>query len=122
MILKRPPVLVIIVGLLLIATGIGGSIQHQVWAHLSDLDGITMAVVELAAIVAGVFMLLGHNWARWLAMAWIAFHVAISIQHLWPELTVHLVMFAAFAFALFRRSSREFFHASVDDGEARDAA
>lgn len=106
---KRVPVLVIVIGVLLIATGIGGSIQHRVWAHLGSFDGAVMAVIEIAAIIAGVFMPLGHNWARWLAMAWIAFHVAISIPHLWPELVVHLLVFVAFAFALFRGPSREFF-------------
>ena len=36
------------------------------------------------AIVCGVFLLRGHNWARWLALAWIAFHVVLSAFHAIP--------------------------------------
>lgn len=106
---KRPPIPVFVISVLLIGTSLGGSIQHRVWTHVAEFDGATIAIVELAALVAGVFMLMGHTWARWLAMAWIAFHVAISIPHVWPELVVHVAVLGGFAFALFRRTSREFF-------------
>ena len=107
--MKRPPVLVLLVSLLLIATGVGGMVQHRAAILRGDRDGIVLAVVEIAAIAAGVFMLRRDNWARWLAMGWIAFHVAISFFHLWKELLVHVLVFAFFAFALFRRGSRDHF-------------
>ena len=34
-----------------------------------------------AQIVAGVFMLYGHNWARWLLVVWLAFHVIVGALH-----------------------------------------
>ncbi len=40
------------------------ALQHEsVWVELT----------ELLAIVSGAFMLRGHNWARWLAIAWFLF-------------------------------------------------
>jgi hypothetical protein len=54
------------------------------------------------AIVAGAFMLRGSNWARWLAMVWIASHVVISIFHSPFELALHIVVCALFAWFLFR--------------------
>lgn len=65
-------------------------------------------LVEVLAVVAGVFMFLGHNWARWLALAWIAFHVAISIPV--PRLAaIHLLFFAVIAWILFRPAARRYF-------------
>ena len=113
--MKRPPILVIVVSVLLIATGIGGSIQHRASILAAERDGLTLAMVEAAAITAGVFMLLGYGWARWLAMAWISFHVVISVFHPLEQLLVHVLVFAFFAFALFRRGSRDYFTARRAD-------
>ena len=54
--------------------------------HFSELrqpEGVWVGLTELLAILSGVFMLRGQNWARWLALAWIAFHVIpVSYTHL----------------------------------------
>jgi chromate transport protein ChrA len=111
---KRPP-LVILVSLVLIATGIGGLIQHNAEIRKAEFSGITIAVVEVVAITAGIFMLMRRNWARWLAMAWISFHVVMSFLHPWPKLVVHIVVFAVFALALFRRDARDHFEPPKPD-------
>jgi len=36
-------------------------------------DDLPAESVRLSGIVAGVWMLRGENWARWLAIAWIVF-------------------------------------------------
>lgn len=64
---------------------------------------------HLAALVAGLFMLRAHNWARWLLVAWIAFHVVVGALHGWIPLLTHVVIFAVILFFLFRRRSSEFF-------------
>lgn len=107
--MKRRPILVVIISVLLIATGIGGLIQHHAAIRVGNFGGLMIAVVEVLALTAGVFMLLGHDWARWLAMAWIAFHVIISFWNGWPKVLIHVVIFAIFAFALFRRDARDYF-------------
>jgi len=38
-----------------------------------------VCLLSLAAVIAGAGLLRGYNWARWLALAWIAFHVAIQL-------------------------------------------
>jgi uncharacterized membrane protein len=71
-------------------------------------DDVWIELTELLALVAGVFMLRGYNWARWLALAWLAFHVAIS----WAapsRIAIHTVFLAAFAWLLFRPDARRHF-------------
>jgi hypothetical protein len=59
-------------------------------------------------------MLRGHNWARWLALAWIGCHVILSAFHSVFEVAVHGLLFAAIAYFLFRpRATRYFRGAST---------
>ena len=64
---------------------------------------------HLAAIVSGLFMLRGHNWARWLLVVWIVAHIVISALHSWSQLIVHVVIFSVVLFFLFRRNASEYF-------------
>ena len=57
-------------------------------------------------------MLRGHNWARWLAMAWIGFHVVVSGFDSFPAFAFHGVMFAVFAYFLFRKQAAEYFRSA----------
>lgn len=65
-------------------------------------------LTELLAILAGAFMLLDHNWARWLALAWMAFHVAISFPVL-RQMAVHSIIFGVIAWLLFRPDVGRYF-------------
>ena len=52
-------------------------------------------------------MLRRQNWARWLALAWMAFHVILSAFPPFKGLVVHVLIFAAsliFCFVLMLRS------------------
>ena len=64
---------------------------------------------HLAALVAGLFMLRAHNWARWLLVAWIVFHIVIGALHGWIPLVTHVLIFTVILFFLFRRPAREYF-------------
>ena len=64
---------------------------------------------HLAALVAGLFMLRAHNWARWLLVAWIVFHIVIGALHGWVPLVTHVVIFSVILFFLFRRKASEYF-------------
>lgn len=68
-----------------------------------------MAAVQLTAVVAGIFLLRRQNWARWLALAWMGFHVAISIGNPIQQLVVHSLLLVAFAIILFRGAARGYF-------------
>lgn len=72
-------------------------------------DSVWIELTELLAIVAGVFLLCRQNWARWLALAWIAFHVAISIFHPVRELVMHSLICLVIAWLLFRPAAARYF-------------
>ena len=63
-------------------------------------------------IVAGVFMLKGHNWARWLLVIWITFHIVISALHSMLFLLMHMVIFSVILYLVFRRQSSDYFLAA----------
>jgi nicotinamide riboside transporter PnuC len=63
----------------------------------------------LAEIVAGIWMLRGENWARWLAIAWIVFHIGLSAFHGLREMAVHTAFGIAIAIVLFRPNAASYF-------------
>jgi hypothetical protein len=75
-------------------------------------DGTWASLVGLLALVAGAYMLRAANWARWLAIAWIAFHVVLSAFHSVSQLLFHALLCAVFAYFLFRPPANEYFSAA----------
>ena len=70
-------------------------------------DDVEVLAIGVAAIVGGVYLLKGRNWARWLLAVWMAFHVAISIGQ--PrQLIAHVLIFGCIAFVLFRPDASAF--------------
>ena len=65
-----------------------------------------------AVIAWGLFRL--HNWARWLAVAWMAFHVAISYPVL-REIAVHALFLAAIVWLLFQSRAGQYFASKGKD-------
>ena len=107
---RKRPLLVTLISMLLILTGIGGIVFHAADMASSHLgDAVLVECISALAVVAGAFMLRGSNWARWLAMLWIAAHVIISAFHPVRELAVHLVVFTVFALVLFHPAASTFF-------------
>jgi hypothetical protein len=104
--LKRIPLSVVAIACLYLAVGIGGFIAH--FNALRAPDGISIEVTECLAVVCGVFLLRAQNWARWLAIAWMAFHVALSFGVL-RQLAIHGLFFALIVWCLFRRDASRFF-------------
>jgi len=77
--------------------------------HPFQYANLWILLLRIAAIVAGAFMLRGWNLARWLALAWIAFHLILSFFHSIQEVVIHGLVFALFAWFLFRADARAFF-------------
>jgi hypothetical protein len=109
---NKRPISVTIVACLYLAVGAGGFVVHfrELLAH--HPDAVAIEVTELVAILCGVFLLLGHDWARWLAVAWIAFHVALSAFHSIAEFAIHAVFCALIAWILFRPEATRYFRAA----------
>ena len=65
-------------------------------------SGLWALLLNLIAVVCGIFLLLGRNWARSLAVAWMAAHVAISLLNSLREAMVHCAFLLLIAYIVFR--------------------
>lgn len=109
--IKRPYE-VTVIGILLILIGLAASAYHFRKLGLPEAfrgANIWIFVIELVIIVTGVFILRGQSWARWLAVAWMAFHVAISFLNSLNQVAFHAVLLAIFAYFLFRPEATRYF-------------
>jgi len=106
----KRPLAVTIICVLYILTGTAGLIYHfsEFAAHPS-VGGLGIEFVRVLAIVAGVFMLQGANWARWLALVWMAFHVYVGALHGWQQAAIHAAFLVVIAFFLLGKQAGEYF-------------
>ena len=74
-----------------------------------DKDVFLVEVTELVGLTAGIFMLRRQNWARWLALAWLAFHVVLTAFPPYHGLVFHVVLFAGIAVILLRSDASRYF-------------
>jgi len=110
--MNKRPLSVTIISCLFAGAGAVGLAYHLTeFKTLSPFpyDVLWVCLVRLLAIIGGVFMLRGHNWARWLTLAWIAYHVILSYFHSVQELVAHAVLLAVFAYFLLRHVAAEYF-------------
>jgi uncharacterized membrane protein len=108
--MKRRPRSITIIGWLFIILGsvslvsgllpVGDSALSDRIAELKDHWYVHL--VRILAIVGGLFLLKGHGWARWLLVAWMAFHIALSAMHSVMQLVLHTVIFSVICFFLFK--------------------
>src|SRR5262245_26061105 len=90
--MKRPWA-VTVLGLLLVMAGLAGLLYHVSQEKLS-WELALISLLRLLAVIAGTFLLLGHNWARWLSVTWLALHVVISAFHSAGQMAAHAVLLA----------------------------
>jgi hypothetical protein len=112
---KKRPISITILSWLYIVVGVLSTAAHYAdfRTHKPMLNEVVwITVLGAAAIVAGVFMLRGQNWARLLALLWMATHVVISAFHLMHGLLIHSVVFVLIGAILFQREAREYFRAA----------
>jgi uncharacterized membrane protein len=108
--MTKRPLSVALIGWLFIATGSVGLVYHTVQErHPFNSELIWIVILRLLAIVGGAFLLRGHNWARWLLIAWMAYHVVLSAFHPPAELVTHVVVLVAVVWLLFRPEASAFF-------------
>jgi hypothetical protein len=109
--MKRP-IPVTVLGWLYMVVGVASTAYHMLvfrahpptWAM-----AVGTCAVGVLAVIAGVYLLQGQNWARWLALLWMAFHVAISIDDPRGKLLIHSALFLLFAYILLGREARAYF-------------
>lgn len=108
------PLTVFIVAIMYIIPGFSGIIYH-----FSDFNnpGESMAMyswilfLRLLAIACGIFLFMGFNWARWLAIGWIAYHIYIGALNSTSEMVSHIIFLIIVAVLLFLPVSSKFFRA-----------
>jgi hypothetical protein len=112
---NKRPISIAILACAYVAVGVGGFAVHFRELLARHPDAVGIEVTELTAIVCGVFLLRGQNWARWLALSWIAFHVILSAFHAIPELAIHALLCAVFAWVLFRPEAARYFRGTQSE-------
>jgi hypothetical protein len=107
------PLAVTLIAWVYIVMGAVGFVYHarELMPPISR-DSLLVEPVRLIAIVCGIYLLRGRNWARWLTVVWMAYHVVLSLFHSADQVAVHSVFLAAIAYLLFfRPEANRFFRA-----------
>jgi hypothetical protein len=110
--MNKRPLSVTIIGWLFIAAGAIGLAYHatEFKVHVQfPYELIWVLLLRLFAIVCGLFMLSGNNWARWGLLLWLAYHVVLSAFHSFSELAMHSLLLALVAYFLFRPKTSAYF-------------
>jgi len=105
--MKRPWE-VTVLGLLFIVAGLVGLFYHVTQEQLG-WELALISLVRLLAVIGGIFLLLGRNWARWLTVVWLAVHVVISAFHSVEEMAAHAVLLVIVAYFLFKDRAADYF-------------
>jgi len=95
-------------GALFIVAGLVGLLYHGVSDPVS-WELVLVLLVRIVAIVGGVFLILGRGWARWVLIAWLGFHVAISALNSLQQTVAHAVLLAVVAYFLTRAPASDYF-------------
>jgi hypothetical protein len=110
--MNKRPLLITVIGCIFIAAGVIGFAYHVTEFRIQrpfEYEIVWVCLLRLLAILGGVFVLRGKNWARWLLLAWLAYHVILSAFHPLSELVVHSLLFAVVAYVLFRPPASAYF-------------
>jgi len=107
--MNKRPIPVLIVAAVYLLVGVIGFVYHFPELTAGHRDAIAIELTELLAVVAALGLLLRQNWASWLAMAWIVFHVVISLFHPLRELLIHAAFCVLIAWLLFRPATARWF-------------
>jgi hypothetical protein len=113
------PLSVTLIGGLFIVAGVLqlGFFFYQLNFHRPlHYDDALVGLVRLLAVVCGVFLLRGNNWARWLAIAWLVFHVGVSAFGSARDVVVHGLLFGVIAYFLLRSEANQFFRSLPKPG------
>jgi uncharacterized membrane protein HdeD (DUF308 family) len=98
-------------GWLFIAVGILSTAYHLLKGSL-DRWILPILLVGAIAIAAGVFLLRGARWARWLVLAWLAFHLVVSGFNSLSDAMAHLVLLLAVGYVLLGPPTSNYFQSS----------
>lgn len=106
--------LLIVFGAIALVAGLWPLVRMNRAQMVTDFEKHWMVHLSRSAqIIAGVFMLYGQNWARWLLVVWLAFHVVVGALHSPVHLITHAILFLVGLFFLFRRNASIYFRGTA---------
>jgi hypothetical protein len=110
--MKKRPATVTAVACLYVLTGLASIAYHLLAFRRHPpglLAGAGLCGLGAAAVVAGIYLFMGKDWARWLALLWMAYHVVVSSFNGVEILLMHAAIFLLFAYILLGREARAYF-------------
>lgn len=110
--MRKRPLSVTIIAWFFIAAGTIGLVYHATEFRLGgpfQYDVLWVCLVRMIAILCGVFMLRGKNWARWFLLVWIAYHILLSAFHSLSDVISHSILFVVVAYLLLRHEASSYF-------------
>ena len=109
--MKRPLAVTIISWVFIVAGTVGFLYHMQEFSAGNPFADDTgwILLIRILAVVSGILTLRGSNAGRWLLVAWMAYHVALSYFHTLSELMMHAILLAAVTYGLFHPRSNAFF-------------
>jgi Trk-type K+ transport system membrane component len=113
--MKKVPITILIVSILLIIVGGAGFISHlRDFINTQEKLYVTILVqlLRILAIISGVLLLQGINSGRWLAVAWVFSHILISAFNSASEVIAHIVIFIILSVLLFLPMSSKYFQSN----------
>src|SRR5881409_1977434 len=116
--MTKRPVSVTVIGWLFAAAGAVGLAYHAAEfkaARPFPYNFLWVCLVRLLAILCGVFILRGRNWARWLLLIWLASHVVLSAFHSLSGFAIHSLLFAVVGHFLVRPQATAYFRGTAAD-------
>jgi uncharacterized membrane protein HdeD (DUF308 family) len=105
--MKRP-VEVAILGWLFIIVGTV-NLGYPLLKHPFDLWTVPASLVGVIAVVAGMFLLKGRGWSRWVLIAWLLFHVLVGAFISVSAALAHAALLIAVAYALLASPASMYF-------------
>jgi hypothetical protein len=105
---QRRPWEITFLGCGFVAIGVASGIVHA-WHAPINRWLLLIELVEVWAIIGGVFLILGKNWARWALIVWMAFHIMVGALHSVSMGLSHGVLAAAITYFLLRGHGSNFF-------------
>lgn len=105
--MKRPLLVTVIGGLFIVAGAVG--FVYHLSARPMEQDIVLISVIRIIAVIGGIFLLKGQNWARWVLLAWMGFHVVVSAFHSVSEFMPHVVLLMVIGYVLLRPPASLYF-------------
>lgn len=102
--MRSRPIAVWVFSILFIAAGLVGLVYHlhELTTQPFDVTTILILLLRLLAVISGIFLFIGHNWARWLLAGWLALHVGVSAFNSFGQTAAHLVLLGLVIYFLWR--------------------